>query len=215
MSVVRLDPSPATVEVVTTLLCEAFAEYPVMRFVLGPGEDYPARLRRLIGLFVTNRAVPGHPFFGISIGPELAGVALCTPPNPPPASTALQEIRERAWAALGHDARERYDACVRAWTEVGIAEPNLHLNMLGVRPRSQGQGLASPLMERVHALSRELPPSRGVTLTTEDPRNVPLYRRFGYEVVGRRPVAPGLETWGFFRRDEGGASGGGGASLEG
>jgi len=199
VTVTRLDPSPATVESVTTLLCEAFADYPVMRFVLGPEGDYPTRLHGLIGLFVANRAVPNDPCFGIGDGTELAGVALCTPPNPAPASTAVQGIRARAWAALGEEARSRYDACVRVWSEVAISEPNLHLNMLGVRPRYQGRGLASPLMERVHALSRELPASRGVTLTTEDPRNVPLYRRFGYEVVGHRQVAPGLETWGFFR----------------
>jgi GNAT superfamily N-acetyltransferase len=172
-----------------------------MRFVLGPGLDYSARLRTLIGLFVANRAVPGDPFFAVTDGTELGGVALCTPPNPPAAASALEEIRERAWTALGADARERYAACLRAWTDVGIAEPNVHLNMLGVRPRYQGRRLASPLMERVHALSGELPASRGVTLTTEDPRNIPLYRHFGYEVVGHRPVAPALQTWGFFRPD--------------
>jgi GNAT superfamily N-acetyltransferase len=201
VTVTRLDPSEATVEAVTTLLCEAFADYPVMRFVLGPREDYPARLRTLIGLFVANRAVPGDPFFAVTDGTELGGVALCTPPNPPAASPALEEIRERAWTALGADARERYAACVRAWTDVGIAEPNVHLNMLAVHPRCWGRGLARPLLEQVHALSRELPASRGVTLTTEDPGNVPLYRYFGYELVDRRRIAPELETWGFFRPD--------------
>ena len=41
----------------------------------------------------------------------------------------------------------------------------------------------------------------GVTLTTEDPSNVPLYEHFGYQVVGHARVAPGLESWGFFRHD--------------
>jgi GNAT superfamily N-acetyltransferase len=203
VTVIRLDPSPATVEAVTTLLCESFVDYPVMRFVLGPAEDYRARLRMLIGLFVANRAVPGDPFFAVMDGTELGGVALCTPPNSPPASAAMEEIRAVVWAALGADARERYAACVRGWTEVGISEPNVHLNMLAVHPRYWGRGLARPLLERVQNLSRELPESRGVTLTTEDPGNVPLYRHFGYEIVGQRPVAPGLETWGFFRAEPG------------
>ena len=201
MTVTRLDPSPATVEAVTELLSDAFADYPVMRFLLGSTGDYRARLRTLIGLFVANRAVPGDPFFGFLEGGELGGVALCTPPNPPAAPSALEEIRERAWASLGTDVRERYAACVHAWGEVGIAEANVHLNMIGVRPRYRGRGLARPLLERVQAFSRELPASHGVTLTTEDPRNVTLYRYFGYELVDRRRIAPELETWGFFRPD--------------
>jgi len=201
VTVTRLDASPATVEAVTELLCDAFADYPVMRFLLGSTGDYRARLHTLIGLFVANRAVSGDPFFGFTDGTELGGVALCTPPDPPAASPALEEIQERAWATLGVEARERYAACVHAWGEVGIAEPNVHLNMIGVLPRYRGRGVARPLLERVQALSRTLPESHGVTLTTEDPRNVALYRYFGYEIVDRRRIAPELETWGFFRPD--------------
>jgi hypothetical protein len=50
-------------------------------------------------------------------------------------------------------------------------------------------------------MSRERGDSRGVTLTTESERNVALYRHLGYEVVGRRPIAPGMETWGLWRPD--------------
>jgi GNAT superfamily N-acetyltransferase len=206
VTVVRLDLDPAVIEAVTDVVSEAFADYPVMRFLLGSGGDYQGRLRTLVGIFVANRRFPGDPFFGISSGPELAGVAICTPPNPAPPSPALDEFRERAWTDLGADVRERYQACTDAWSTVGVAEPNLHLNMLAVRPLYQGRGLARPLLERIHALSREYPESRGVTLTTEDPENVPFYRHFGYRVLGPARIASGLETWGFFRPD--------GASLE-
>jgi hypothetical protein len=40
-----------------------------------------------------------------------------------------------------------------------------------------------------------------VTLTTELPGNVQLYQHCGYEIVGRVDVAPGLETWGMYRRN--------------
>ncbi|MBA3260238.1 MAG: hypothetical protein H0T68_12340 [Gemmatimonadales bacterium] len=33
-------------------LCEAFADYPVMRYVLGPDGDYRDRLRTLLGFFL-------------------------------------------------------------------------------------------------------------------------------------------------------------------
>jgi GNAT superfamily N-acetyltransferase len=73
--------------------------------------------------------------------------------------------------------------------------------MLAVLPRFQGRGYGRALLERVHAMSREHPDSRGVTLTTESPASVPLYEHMGYRVVGHGQIAPGLETWGFFRPD--------------
>lgn len=195
----RLGPTHA--DEVTTALSAAFAEYPVMRYVLGSGGDYAARLRVLVGFFVAGRVLRDDPIFAIAYGPELAAVAACTHPGAPPAPPALDETREDTWRALGPDARARYEQCVRAWEPLGVNEPNLHLNMIGTLPRYRGRGLGGMLLQRVHALSRELPNSRGVTLTTESPANVPLYRHHGYRIVGHGRIAPELETWGFFRPD--------------
>ena len=73
--------------------------------------------------------------------------------------------------------------------------------MLAVPTRYQGQGLARPLLDAVHALSREREDSCGVTLTTEREANVALYQHVGYRVVGRGTIVPGLETWGMYRPD--------------
>jgi hypothetical protein len=43
-----------------------------------------------------------------------------------------------------------------------------------------------------------------VTLSTEDPKNVPVYQHVGYGVVGQARVTDDLETWFFFRPDGGG-----------
>jgi hypothetical protein len=40
-----------------------------------------------------------------------------------------------------------------------------------------------------------------VSLTTEVEDNLSLYRRFGYEVIGRAEVTVALTTWGMFRPD--------------
>jgi GNAT superfamily N-acetyltransferase len=73
--------------------------------------------------------------------------------------------------------------------------------MLGVRTDAQGKGLGRRLLDRVHTLARDDAHAQGVTLTTEDPKNVALYRHCGYEVVGQARVAPELETWAMFRPD--------------
>jgi ribosomal protein S18 acetylase RimI-like enzyme len=75
--------------------------------------------------------------------------------------------------------------------------------MIGTRRRVRGRGLGGTLLRHVHGLSERDPDSTGVTLTTEDPGNVALYRRFGYRIVGEATVSPTLHTWGFFRPDGG------------
>jgi GNAT superfamily N-acetyltransferase len=172
-----------------------------MRYVLGHAGDYGARLHTLIGFFVAARVLRRDAILTVTSGPEVSGVALCTLPGLP-SPAVLQEAREKTWAALGADTHARYDDCVRVWEPLAVAEPNLHVNMVAVPPRFQGRGLGRALLERVHAMSREHPESRGVTLTTESPANVPLYQHMGYRIVGHAQITPGLETWGFFRPDE-------------
>ena len=182
------------------VLCHGFADYPIMRYVVGEEGDYRARLRTLIGFFAGNRFLRKDAIIGASVDGELRGVALCSLPDrvSPP---EMDQLRERTWAALGPEARARYERCVEVWTPIGVAEPNVHLNMIAVPSRYQGQGLGRALLDRVHALSHERDDSRGVTLTTEVEANVALYRHVGYEVVGQGTITPGLTTWGMYRPD--------------
>jgi GNAT superfamily N-acetyltransferase len=183
-------------------LCEAFADYPVMRYVLGPGGDFPARLRTLVGFFLLARTLRKDPILATYDGDTVSGVAICTLPGLP-GPPDLDEAREWTWARLGADARARYDQWIHIWGPLNVAEPNIHVNMLGVPPRYQGRGLARLLLERVHAMSREHPESAGVSLTTESAGNVAFYERMGYRIVGHGVIEPGLESWGFWRRDGG------------
>lgn len=114
----------------------------------------------------------------------------------------LAEIRREVWSALGPDAQARYEAFGAACQPLTVDLPHLHLNMIGVGRTGRGLGLARRLLERLHDISRNDPASKGVTLTTEDPANLPFYRRFRYDIVGHAVVAPDLETWGFFRPNE-------------
>ena len=70
-----------------------------------------------------------------------------------------------------------------------------------VRASCKGRVLGRRLLEQVHAMSREHPDSRGVSLTTESAGNVAFYERLGYRIVGHDRVEPRLESWGFFRAD--------------
>jgi len=187
---------------VVDVLCESFFDYPTLRFVLGPDpRRYENQLRTLIHFFVMARVLRSEVLLGIGDDNGLAAAALVSRPTGPEAPPELGELREKVWAGLGTAAQGRYEAFGAACAPFQVAVPHIHLNMIGVRRRAQGEGHGRQLIEHVHILSREDSESEGVTLTTEDPANVSLYEYLGYEVVGKAVVAPELTAWGFFRPD--------------
>lgn len=191
------------------VLCNAFHDYPVMRYVIGPvGGDYDRRLRTPVNFFVMARVWRDDPILGVSNGSELIAVATLTLPGKRQAPAALTQLREAVWRELGDAARLRYEAFGQATQKFDINQPHYHLNMIGVRRSYAGQGLARLLLDAVHAMSSRDPVSLGVTLTTEDFQNVSLYRHFGYQVVGHARVDAQLETWSLFRANNGSADNG-------
>ena len=187
---------------VVDILCESFFDYPVMQFVVGRDEkDYEVRLRKLIHFFVMARVLRGEVLLGIGDPNGLGGAALVSRPTEAEAPPELSKLSENVWSELGASARARYEAFGAACAPFEVETPHIHLNMIGVRREAQGTGLGRRLIEHVHLSSRQDSMSEGVTLTTEVEANVPLYRHFGYEIVGHTTVAPELRTWGFFRAD--------------
>lgn len=195
---------------VVSVIADAFHDYPVMRFVLGPDDPsaspYAVRVHRLAQLFVSGRAYRDEPMLGVrDESGALVGAAAMTLPassDPPPAFIAL---RESIWAELGADARMRYDACTAAWTFFADMPAHHHLNVIGVRRSRQGRGISRQLLDAVHERAERDPSSAGTSLTTELERNLKFYEHFGYRVTGHTQVSTSLETWGLFRPRVGGA----------
>jgi GNAT superfamily N-acetyltransferase len=186
---------------VVDVLCESFADYPVMTYVLGENLGTSARLTTLIHFFVMARMFGDEVMLGIGGPTHLNAAALISRPVWAGNAPGLDELRETVWKELGASARGRYEAFGAACAMSDVGFDNFHLNMIGVRKGAQGRGLGRQLMERVQEMSRNDEDSRGVTLTTEDPQNVKLYEHFGYEIVGHQVVSADLETWSFFRPD--------------
>lgn len=188
---------------VVDALCDAFHDYAVMRYAVGSaGADYDRRLHKLIDVFVARRFDHDHPVLAIEENGEIMGVATLTLPGEPPTpSAAFEERRMALWADLGPEAKARMEALVTVWQRLTVPGPQYHLNMLGVRRARAGQGLGRILLDEVHRISREDPESTGVSLSTENPKNVLLYQHCGYEVRFHERVSPELETWILFRPD--------------
>lgn len=189
----RLGPADA-LEVVD-VFCDAFADYPVMRYVL----DGDPGLEELVTLFVMARAYRREPLLGVRGDEGLQAAAILSDPRDPSNPPELEALRERTWASLGPAARARYETFGAAAGPFVPEVPHLHLNMIGVRRASQGRGLAGRLLDAVHTRSELDPTSEGVSLSTEVEENVALYERFGYEVVGSAPVETAFTTWAMYR----------------
>jgi GNAT superfamily N-acetyltransferase len=184
---------------VTAVLAESFYDYPVMRYVLGDSADYERRLQQMIGLFVSARTLLDDVILGIMAGAEL--VAVATTSNPArPAHPDFAALRDAVWTELGAESLTRYQACVRAWDGMASSIPQLHVNMIGVKRAYQGKGLARRLLEAVHQLAAQTSDCQGVSLTTEDPRNVTFYQHLGYDVIGQAPITSAVQAWSFFRK---------------
>lgn len=71
--------------------------------------------------------------------------------------------------------------------------PHWYVHLLGVRPEAQGKGLSRAVLRPVfEAADRDRTP---VYLETMPEANVAIYRRLGFDLVGRSDLPGGLANW--------------------
>jgi len=83
------------------------------------------------------------------------------------------------------------------WAKHHPDKPHCHLEAIGVSPERQGQGVGSLLLSHFCAYVDQL--KQAAYLETDQPKNVRLYERFGFNVVEEASVLS-LPNW-FMWRD--------------
>ena len=185
---------------VVDVLCEAFYNYPVMKYVLGEKGDYESRLRKAVKFFVSARALRKEPLFGIyNSDNKLVATAAVTLPGEIHSPPELYKLRDKLWEEIGSEEEARYENYGNKAFSLLPKDPHHHLNMIGVRNAYQGKGLARQLINEVEKLVSEHPFSTGVSLNTEVEANVNFYLHLGYALIGQAEVDKGIQTWGFFK----------------
>jgi GNAT superfamily N-acetyltransferase len=76
------------------------------------------------------------------------------------------------------------------------SEPHYYLEFLGVDPLLQGKGLGSAMLDRLTEWADQ--EHAGCYLETGNPRDVPLFRRYGFEPSVEEGVL-GVHTWFMWR----------------
>jgi len=106
------------------------------------------------------------------------------------------EVWDRAVAVV-NAAFEPLDAALHH----AVPEPHWYLDVIAVEPTLQGRGIGSRLLQAAGA--RADADGMPIVLLTYQPKSLPLYQRYGYDVVCEGAVAGSeVRGWGM-RRDPG------------
>ena len=107
------------------------------------------------------------------------GAALWLPPGAGPDEESLKRLFDEN---TGDDIKMDMQEIFEQMEKSHPTEPHWYLPMIGVDPAHQGAGVGSALMtEGLKAVDRD---GLIAYLESSNPKNIPLYQRFGFEVIG-------------------------------
>jgi len=153
----------------------AFLTDPVARFAWPSPHDY-LRAMPLVTREMAGRSVEHGTAY---VCADFCAAALWLPPEVHPDGAALERVfRDTASPEHLDDVLGTFEKMEQSHPD----EPHWYLPMIGVEPRSQGRGLGADLMR--HAVARCDEEGTLAYLESSNPRNISLYRRFGFEVIG-------------------------------
>lgn len=160
---------------VSAVIALAFATDPMARWSLRDAQTYLAVMPDLIRAFGAAAYDSGSTY----VSDDFGGAALWLPPGAEPEIETLQRlIQMNANPAILSDVDAIFDAMARYHPKV----PHWYLPLIGVDPARQGQGIGSALMR--HALACCDREGAAAYLESSNPRNIPLYQRHGFEILG-------------------------------
>lgn len=186
-------------EQVIDCLTAAFATDPVMSWIGRRDAKRDLGRRSMFGFLVGKLGLPGNELWTAD---DFSAAALWIPPER--ADLKLPWWEELmlfptivSFTSLGGLAR--VDAFRKsADKHHPKSKPHFYLMTIGVDPRFQGQGLGGALLDAtLAAIDAKGLPSY---LESSNEKNVPLYKRHGYEVINEfRPAPDAPPLWGMWR----------------
>ncbi len=181
------------------VLGRAFADEPVSKAIY-KGFTSEKRIKNLTTDFAAEMEVcirRGCPVQIHEDGKMVAAAAIF-PPGAYPLPW-VEQVRITIGSIFGHDL---YD--VRPWLnwlaeidKIHPHEPHFYFEYLGVLPECQGKGYGSAIMQYATAKADEA--RTACYLETASPEAVPLYRRYGFDVIEEKEII-GVQAWFMWRK---------------
>ena len=153
----------------------AFAADPATRWAWPHAHQFLAAMPAFVRAFGGNAFTHESAF----CTNDYSGVALWLPPGVHPDAERLDELMG---STASPSARSDSPAVFEQMATYHPTEPHWYLPLIGVDPACQGKGCGDALM--AHALERCDRDRAPAYLESSNPRNISLYRRHGFEVVG-------------------------------
>jgi ribosomal protein S18 acetylase RimI-like enzyme len=178
-------------DLVIGTLVRAFSGDPAARWLYSDSQRYLEYFPSFVKAFA-GAAFEHDTAFCVD---NCAGAALWLPPGSHSDEKALLTLlqdsipeRHRAEVVGVLDQMDRYHP----------AEPHWYLPMIGVDPAKQGQGYGSALLK--HVLERCDGENKLAYLESSSPKNIPLYERHGFELLGTIQVGSSPPLFPMLRR---------------
>jgi ribosomal protein S18 acetylase RimI-like enzyme len=168
----RSDNEQQTVVAVITL---AFISDPMTRWAFPDAATYLRVMPQMIRAFGGN----GFAHVAAHLTAGGAAAAMWLPPGVQPDSDRLGAL------AAEHTPKEQKADMERVFAQMEThhpSEPCWYLPMIGVDPVCQGRGYGSALLR--HALEQCDRDGMPAYLESSNPRNIELYQRHGFEIIG-------------------------------
>jgi ribosomal protein S18 acetylase RimI-like enzyme len=108
-----------------------------------------------------------------------SGAALWLPPNVNPDEDSLITLVKRT---VYDQIQKDFFSVFEQMGRYHPSEPHWYLPLMGVDPSQQGKGVGSALLQ--HTLMQLDHDNKLAYLESSNPRNIPLYKRHGFEILG-------------------------------
>ncbi len=167
--------TPADRDAITEMLTAAFRHDPAVRWLFAEELAY----RRNFPTLIAALGGGGFSHGTVRYTTDFSAAALWLPPEIPCDEAAIIDLVERT---LDGEKRATAFALFDRMARAHPPEPHWYLPFIGVAPHRQGLGLGGALLEASLAQCD----GAGVSayLESTNPRNVPLYLRHGFKVIG-------------------------------
>jgi len=153
----------------------AFSTDPATRWTWPRAHDYLDAFPRFAKAFGGAGFTRG----GAHIVGDHAGTALWLPPGVEPDGAALGELMR---ATVSPQSMSDGLQVMRQMESHHPSEPHWFLPLIGIDPKHQGKGLGGALLAHVTDICDR--DDVLAYLESSNPRNVPLYQRHGFEIMG-------------------------------
>lgn len=170
-----LQGSEAVADTVVSTILAAFATDPLARWVYPNIDEYLREFRPFVHAF----AGQGFRDKTAQYSSDFAAAALWLRPGAHPDDAGIAALLQKSLAA---EQLEKVFVLLERMGSYHPEEPHYYLPMIGTEPFMQGKSYGSALLRKALASFDEK--GTPAYLESSNPRNIPLYQRHGFEIIG-------------------------------